>query len=77
MLSFPQGASAVKEELLDDIIKDSAPYQAPGRPHTQCAMHRVLTTPPSLPDKIQTRSEMSASKFSSGTHREDVMEPNE
>ena len=27
---YMQGASAVKEELLDDILKDSAPYKAPG-----------------------------------------------
>ena len=77
MLSFLQGASAVKEELLDDIIKDSAPYQAPGRPHTVCYALCPDHSSPSLPDKIQTRSEMSASKFSSGTHREEVIEPNE
>lgn len=27
---FPQGAETVKEDLLDDIIKESSPYKPPG-----------------------------------------------
>ena len=29
-LPFPQGAETVKEDLLDDIIKESSPYKPPG-----------------------------------------------
>lgn len=29
--SMLQGAKAVKEELLDDIIKESGPYKPPGK----------------------------------------------
>ena len=30
MQCYTQGAETVKEELIDDIVKESAPYQPPG-----------------------------------------------
>ena len=61
--SLLQGATTVKEELLDDIIKESGPYQPPGMVVgvLWCMLHGVCTLGSLLSvDKIRMRAEMSS-----------------
>ena len=64
----------MKEELLDDIIKQSAPYEAPGEGQGSvgiCVLMYIYV------ERMQTRAEMSAAQASTTAHTEDMIQPNE
>ena len=75
--SLLQGATTVKEELLDDIIKESGPYQPPGMVVgvLWCMLHGVCTLGSLLSvDKIRMRAEMSSTTEHDA---QPTIEPNE
>jgi len=77
---YPQGATTVKEELLDDIIKESGPYKPPGKLLSlllDSGTNDIKVAFTILVDKIRMRAEMSSGTTSAEHGTESAIEPNE